>query len=142
KIQSTLVEIYTYLVKDSLHGKRGYLKDRLLAKAIDYASRSVISAPRIKSETWDTQKIPFTHTGVPLSQLCALFFPFFVKYIKDFLSERLESTRYIWNQDRTQRYELEDPMEQFTSEEISRIMNLYIKSPSERFTRLEITTKE
>lgn len=83
-VQQTLNDIYTYLTQ-TLAGKRGLLHQGLLGKSIDYATRSVISAPRFNTQKWNDNPIRFGYTGVPISQLCVLFFPFYLKYIQDFV---------------------------------------------------------
>src|SRR5699024_9960487 len=85
QIQRILFDIYVKLTKDELSGKRGLLQENLLGKTVDYSTRAVISAPQVNAERWEDSNVKFGYLGVPLSQLLTLFYPFFLKYITDFI---------------------------------------------------------
>jgi DNA-directed RNA polymerase beta' subunit len=139
-IQQILVEIYDSLIS-GLSKKKGYIQQHLLGKAVDYAVRSVISAPRINSETWDKQKIEYTHTGIPLALACVLFYPYFVAEIKEFLTEELDQIKYIEDA-KGNKLKLINPMNRYTPDEISKYINLFIKSPTERFSKMVVDTEK
>ena len=146
RVQNALVEIYDKLTEELAH-KNGIIRKFLMGKSVDYAVRSVISAPRINSNRWNEQKIPFAYTGVPLAQLCVLFFPFFVREIHVFLSEEFESHGYIpITDDKTGKkikaIYLKNPMEDYTLDKIKGLINLFISSPEDRFNVLEVNTEE
>lgn len=130
-MQTTLNEIYRYLTS-ALAKKTGIIHQGLLGKSVDYATRSVISAPRLMTQKWDENSIKFGYTGVPLSQVCVLFYPFFVKFIQDMVEpfkEELEAQDI--NVD-----------EQFSEEKIKKMLELFIKSPDSRFQPFKVYNKK
>lgn len=142
KIQSTLVDIYTYLTKP-LAKKTGYIRKNLMGKSIDYSYRSVLSAPRIGDQRdWSKkEKVDFAHTGVPLGQMCALFLPFVIKEIRDFLSDRFTSVNYMMTTSKKKIF-LKHPMDDFTDNKIEKLIQLYLSSTEHRFDILKVNTEE
>jgi DNA-directed RNA polymerase beta' subunit len=156
RVQLILLEIYNELVQ-TLAKKRGLIQENLLGKSIDYATRSVISAPRFTSETWDKQNVKFTHIGVPLAQVCNIFYPFFLREIRVFLEEEFSTVNFIYaaNNEKEKNLKPQDidlskfrkiylkrPMEDYTPENIKLLLNLFIKSPEDRFRVLTVNTEE
>lgn len=130
QVQVALNDIYKMLT-GSLAKKTGIIHQGALGKSIDYATRSVISAPRHKTQSWKDNPIKFGYTGVPLSQICVLFYPFFVKYVQDMIEPFKE--------------ELElkdiDVDEEFSEEKIKKMVNLFFKAPDMRFKPLKVHNK-
>jgi DNA-directed RNA polymerase beta' subunit len=138
KIQLKLVEIYEYLIQ-FLEKKDGLFKHDLMGKTVDYCTRSVISAPRVNSNKFSDQLIKFTYTGIPLSHLCNLFYPYFQYEIKNFFEE-LFSTFVEYDNPLVPNevITLVNPMSNFTPEKIKNMLNLFIKSPENRLDTLQI----
>ena len=78
-VQETLVDIYNF-IKSKQEKKGGNLRKNLLGKSVDYGARAVISAPQFDY----SQKMltSFKYSGIPLPQLCSLFYPFLQYYLK------------------------------------------------------------
>jgi len=140
KLQLYLLEIYETLTK-SMAKKTGIIRQALMGKSIDYATRAVISAPRINSNEWDKQEIPFGYTGIPLAQLLVLYYPFFIYGISNYFEEIFNTTKYVLDQDRVTQHALINPMDDYTPDKIKKMMNLYIKSIPDRFQRLPVNTE-
>lgn len=135
-IQQLIYNIYEYFIF-KLNKKTGLLHQSLLGKNIDYATRSVITAPRLAgSKTTDNIQVKFGYAGVPLSQIIVLFYPFFVNYIQNYIEEHeIELSHFkSGNKDVT----VSNVREQFSEEHIKKLMNLYIKSIESRFMPLTI----
>lgn len=132
-IQLILNEIYDKLVK-SLAKKNGYIHQALLGKSVDYATRSVISAPRFKSNSYKDQLVPFGYTGIPLSQLCVLFYPFYVKWIQDFIEQHEDDIVLIKksNKKAIEKGQIKI-RELFNEDTIKKLIELFIKSTESRF---------
>lgn len=139
-IQNLLYEIYDFFTS-GLAGKNGMFHANSLGKSVDYATRSVISAPRFKSDKWQDNPIRFGWTGVPLSQLVVLFYPFFVKYIQDYILEREEELSRFTTADGKE-VVINNVKEQFSEEIIKKYISLYIKSIESRFNTLKVKDKE
>lgn len=84
-VQQTLVDIYNF-IKSKQEKKGGNIRRNLLGKSIDYGARAVISAPQFDY----SQKIliSFKYSGIPLPQLCSLFFPFLQYYLKRWIQDK------------------------------------------------------
>ena len=57
-IQKLLVKLYTDFTEGLAH-KKGIIRKSLMGKSIDYATRSVITAPKVNSKTYDQIEIKF-----------------------------------------------------------------------------------
>jgi len=139
RLQKQLVEIYEYLTS-YIKGKSGLLKNSLLGKTVDYSTRGVISAGRVNSNKPADQLVKFTYTGIPLSHLCNLFYPFFQYEIDNFARETFASVREL-KAANGKYYTLVNPMSKFTTEKIKGMLNLYIKSPDNRLDPILVPVK-
>lgn len=136
-IQELIYQVYDYFISQ-IKGKSGLIHKDLLGKTVDYATRSVISSPRFTGNTWNSDKnIRFGEFGIPLSQLAVLFYPFFVKYIQDFVIERENEMSHFKDKDGNQII-IKDVQEQFSENNIKKLINLYIKSVESRFHSIKI----
>jgi DNA-directed RNA polymerase beta' subunit len=106
-------------------------------KTVDYSTRSVISAGRVKSDLPVNQTIKFSYTGIPLSHLCNLFFPFFQYEIKSWAEETFMTVKEL-KDTKGRSWRLLDPMGEFTPDKITKMLSLYIKSPEHRLDRIYI----
>jgi len=137
-IQAIIYELYDYFISQ-IDSKNGLIHKSLLGKSVDYATRSVISTPRFKANRWDSdENIRFGEFGIPLSQLVVLFYPFFIKYIQDFVIER-ESEISNFVDEKGNNIIIKNVQEQFSESNIKRLINLYIKSVESRFNTIKIT---
>lgn len=93
-VQMTMNEIYEYLSK-YLYKKDGMIKKNLLGKAVDYTCRSVISANRYNYPTHKDMPIDAEHAGIPLAELCSVFYPFLTYEITAALESFFENTQEI-----------------------------------------------
>lgn len=135
-IQNLLYDIYDYFTSATAT-KNGLFHQSLLGKSIDYATRSVISAPRFKTDRWNDNPIKFGWTGIPLSQLVVQFYPFFVKYIQDYVLER-ENELSRFKDDKGKDVVISNLKEQFSEEAIKKYISLYIKSIESRFNTIKV----
>lgn len=141
-IQLILNELYDTFV-DSLAKKTGLIHQALLGKSVDYATRSVISAPRFKSNSYKDQLVPFGYTGVPLSQLCVLFYPFYVKWIQDFIEQHEDEITLISKKSKKEVIDTKiNIRELFDEDMIKKLIELFIKSTESRFQVLCIEDDE
>lgn len=135
-IQKLLFDIYEYCMY-KLNKKTGMFHQDLLGKSVDYATRSVITAPIIGGKGYKNVQIKFGYVGVPLSQVIVLFYPFFVNYIESYILEH-EKEISDFKSENGRRVRIPNVREQFSEKEIKRLMNLYIKTPEARFTPITV----
>ena len=125
------------MLTSSLAKKNGIIHKSLLGKNVDYATRSVISAPRFKSNKWNDENIKFGYTGVPLSQVCVLFYPFFVKWIHDFI-EQYEDEMSVVEDVAGNEIKISNIKSQFTDKDIEKMLSNYIKNIEGRFDSIKV----
>ena len=87
-IQNTLVDIYDYF-KGKLSKKNGLIRKFLLGKNVDYSVRSVIAAPSFHAEAIEDNIVDYRHCAVPISQICSLFYPFMMAWLRNFFERNV-----------------------------------------------------
>jgi len=136
-IQKNLNNIFDYLSEYMAH-KTGLINKSLLGKSVDYVTRSVITTNRFNFNKWDENPIPFGSTGIPLSQCVALFYPFFLKWINDFVDEYVKEFTHFTDKEGNEVL-IKNIKQQFNDEKIKKnIINAYIKDPEHRFDSIKI----
>ncbi|QXN67920.1 DNA-directed RNA polymerase subunit gamma [Listeria phage LPJP1] len=136
QMQTIIYDVYKTFI-DYISGKNGLVHRGLLGKSIDYATRSVISAPRSNTNRWDDTEIKFGTVGIPLSQVCALFFPFFVKYINDFIDIHIEEFSNVKNKKGEDVF-IDNVKNQFTDKDINKLVSNFIKNIPARFKAITV----
>lgn len=131
-IQQQLVNIYDYL-KGKLEKKGGAVRKSLLGKSIDYGSRSVITAPRFNLN--NKQVTTFEYCGVPLAQLCSLFFPFVMYYLKRWVADKQIEINGMY-----EGYKVQDLNVYYDEKKLKAQVDKFLYSYSERFERVEVPT--
>lgn len=134
-IQLLLNDIYFYFVDTKISKKKGYIHKGLLGKTVDYSTRSVISAPRFTSNFYQDQEVMFGYTGIPLTQLVVLFYPFYVNYIQGFMKQHEMDAKLIStsNKKETKNVPLGDI---FNESMIKKLLELFVKAEAFRFQTL------
>lgn len=129
-IQQQLVEIYNFL-KEKQEKKNGMVRKSLLGKSIDYGARSVITAPRFNLN----QKVmtSFKYSGVPLAQLCSLFFPFVMYYLKRWVADKQIEINGFYNGMKVQDLNIF-----YDEQKLKAQVDKFIFSYSERFEMVEV----
>ena len=144
-IQMTLNAIYTYFTVDKLAKKTGYFHQALLGKSVDYSTRSVISAPRFTSNSYEEQEVKFGWTGIPLTQLVILFYPFYVNYIQNFMKQHEMDAKLIStdkNANENSRIKTVPLGEVFNEAMIKKLLELFVKAEGYRFQTLCVEDEE
>ena len=137
QIQNLLLEIFSKLTTD-LSGKEGLFRKSLMGKSVDYATRSVITAPNMYSKNYKELEVPFGYTGIPISQLCVLFYPFYSKYISDFIEYHIESFTKVKTPSGIIEIDEHFVKEQFSDQLIQKMVDNYIRNVEGRFDSLKV----
>ena len=141
QIQNLLLEIFSKLTTD-LSGKNGLFRKSLMGKSVDYATRSVITAPNMYSKTHKELEVPFGYTGIPMSQLCVLFYPFYSKYISDFIDLHIDSFTTIKTPSGIIEIDEYLVKEQFSDQMIQKMVNNYIRNIEGRFESIKVKAQD
>lgn len=145
KIQNVIMQIYVTETTGQLAKKEGIIRKNLLGKITDYSARAVISSPKIDQEKYTEMPATFTHSGIPLSICCVLFFPFFIYEITRFLTDVFSQVTTIEVVDKKTGKSkgvatLVNPMEDYTPDLIKKLIDGFIKSTENRFKPLYVNT--
>ncbi len=89
-LQKTLNELYRYL-RDKMRGKRGLIQRSMLGRDVNYASRTVISAPPYNSKKIGDGMVNSRRYGIPLDIMSGTFHPFFLNEISSFMLTEYET---------------------------------------------------
>lgn len=147
KVQDTLVEIYDYF-KQKIEKKTGLIRKALLGKSIDYGVRAVIAAPEFTTNKYNDNIIDFWHSGIPVSLLCTLFFPFMLHELRNFFKEQYEILGESINDlsEYDKRLSGSSQLAPFdlvyNEEYYKKIMDTYTRSYEDRFNKVEIPLVE
>lgn len=148
-IQDTLVQIYDYF-KSKLNRKSGLIRKFLLGKSVDYSVRSVIAAPLFHVERPEDNMIDIMHCGMPISQCCALFYPFIFAWVYDYFQREFVEMKHdkstAWttkDEDGEVTYSaltVKDPESYFDDRYVRKMIDKYIRNPDGRFDQIMIPT--
>ena len=146
QIQSTLVEIYDYF-KTKIERKHGIIRKSILGKSVDYGARMVIAAPNYDVNYYKDMPIDFYHSGIPLASCCVMALPFFIGWIQGFIQREFELTGYkypVYNHKTKQvdYVKLKNPELTFNDEYITKMINKYVYSYSDRFELIPLPNEE
>ena len=143
-IQDTLVQIYDYF-KNKLDRKSGLIRKFLLGKSVDYSVRSVIAAPLFHIERPEDNMIDLRHCAMPISQCCALFYPFIFAWVYNFFQREYVEMKFSktailsTDDDETETsITIKDPESYFDDRYVRKMIDKYIKNPDGRFDPIEI----
>lgn len=145
-IQKTVIEIYDYF-KNRVEKKRGLIKQNLLGKSTDYASRLVITNEEFTKNSVEDMTTTFYKSGVPVSYCMAMAAPFFTGWIQNFFVRAFEEFAHKYpvydaKQKKVIYVELKDPMIQFSDEYIHELMEDYLHSYDHRFDPIYLETMD
>jgi len=145
RIQFTINEIHDQIVDSQLRAKNGNFKKFVMGKNTDYGARLVISAPIIKGERYNEVQVQFGRVGVPLATTCAVFMPFVIHAVKEFLQNEFQlGGKYPYRNDKgeLEYLTLTNP-EYYTSDEyIIKMIKRFIYGTSTRFKPIELPENE
>ena len=145
KIQSILTnDIYTDNFMGEIKGKNGMFRKYVMGKSVDYSARFVISSPLFDVKNPDEMMVTFEKSGVPLSGVCTCFFPFIIKWLKDYFYNNiyLIKDKFPIMKNGKVEYDRIINAEQLIDDEyLTKAIDLYIHSYADRFKTIDIETK-
>lgn len=142
KIQDKINEIYLYFMSFQA-GTKAFIQQHIMGKAIDYASRMVISTPTIRAKNSREMEVSFSHSAVPLAMALECFAPFIVYGLKKFINDKISGSNYIYKylNGKFQRIELASHWnEVLLSENIRKMIKIYTDSKERRLDTFLIET--
>mgnify|MGYP000213694543 FL=1 len=148
RLQEGLIEIYKWFgtgtdsnPNGGLPGKFGVIRRANLSKTTDYATRLVMSAPKLDVENIEDIRADFDYSVLPMTSAAANFFPFVIFHMRRFFeNEFIGDTKYpILDKDGTIIYgEIEDYQIQFSDEVLKKELDRFIHGYSDRFRPVKV----
>ena len=148
RLQEGLIEIYKWFgtgtdsnPNGGLPGKFGVIRRANLSKTTDYATRLVMSAPKLDVENMEDIRADFDYSVLPMTSAAANFFPFVIFHMRRFFeNEFIGDTKYpIIDKDGTIIYgEIEDYQIQFSDEVLKKELDRFIHGYSDRFRPVKV----
>lgn len=148
RLQEGLIEIYKWFgtgtdsnPNGGLPGKFGVIRRANLSKTTDYATRLVMSAPKLDVETMGELRADFDYSVLPMTSAAANFFPFVIFHMRRFFeNEFIGDTKYpILDKNGTIIYgEIEDYQIQFSDEVLKKELDRFIHGYSDRFRAVKV----
>lgn len=148
RLQEGLIEIYKWFgtgtdsnPNGGLPGKFGVIRRANLSKTTDYATRLVMSAPKLDVETMSELRADFDYSVLPMTSAAANFFPFVIFHMRRFFeNEFIGDSKYpILDKDGTIIYgEIEDYQIQFSDEVLKKELDRFIHGYSDRFRAVKV----
>lgn len=148
RLQEGLNEIYKWFgtgtdsnPNGGLPGKFGVIRRANLSKTTDYATRLVMSAPKLDVENMEDIRADFDYSVLPMTSAAANFFPFVIFHMRRFFeNEFIGDTKYpILDKDGSIIYgEIEDYQIQFSDEMLKKELDRFIHGYSDRFRPVKV----
>lgn len=142
-IQTMLVDIYDYF-KSKLEKKTGLLRKYLLGKNVDYASRSVISAPVFNKNRPEENMVTMRYAAIPVSHVCVLAYPFMVAWLRNFFEKELLESQYlkVYGDEggalNNKYVQIKSPETYYNDIYIKKAVDKFNADPSSRFNKIEV----
>lgn len=137
KVQNKLVELHN-LFTGKLAKKNGIIHRDLLGKGIDYASRSVISGPKVESNHYSDQQVPYGYTGVPLFMAIATFLPMVMHELTNFFQSFKTAVSITMNNG-TESIDIDaTTLNDISTDKLLKLIKLCASSPADRFNPIMI----
>lgn len=140
KIQCLLVECWTNDFMGEVKGKSGLFRKSVMGKSVDNGVRLVISSPLFDVDKPSDMIVDFEHVGLPLDATCVCFFPFIVKWLKDYFNNNILNIKDkfpIKRKDGTIEY-CKLKVDQFNDEYFTKAINSFVHSYSDRFKTIAL----
>jgi len=138
---TTLLEMTFANPNGGLPGKFGVIRRANLSKTTDYATRLVLSAPKLDVENMEDLRADFDYSVLPMTSAAANFFPFVIFHMRRFFeNEFIGDTKYpIIDKDGSIIYgEIEDYQIQFSDEMLKKELDRFIHGYSDRFRPVKV----
>lgn len=142
RIQIMIQDLYDRLLMGTIKGKNGKFRKDVIGKSVDYGCRLVISAPLFNVDKPEDMIESFEYSGVSLAACCTCFFPFVLKWLKDYFNKEiylLKDNYPVRNKETKQiEYVRLKNVEKFNDEYLTKAIDSFIKSYSDRLNNIEI----
>lgn len=149
RLQEGLIEIYKWFgtgtdsnPNGGLPGKFGVIRRANLSKTTDYATRLVLSAPKLDVENLEDIRADLDYSVLPMTSAAANFFPFVIFHMRRFFENEFmgrEKVEFIDKETGKIKYLRVAEIElQFSDEVLKKELDRFIHGYSDRFRPVEV----
>ena len=146
RIQGLLRELYSDNLMSDIKGKDGKFRKDVIGKSVDYGARLVISAPLFNVNRSDEMITSFEYAGVSLATCCVTFFPFILKWLKDYFNKEVYMMRHKYPVMNKQTGEVEyvklKNVEKYNDEYFTKAIDLFVHSYNDRIKTIELEVED
>lgn len=139
RIQETILSIYQWYV-ELMARKLGVIARANQSKTTDNAIRLVMSSAPLTVETMDDMMVTMDRSALPLSGVCAMYFPFVMFHLRRIFDEEFGG-KYeypIYDNGEVKYYKLKDPLIEFSDDRLKKELNRFIHGYSDRFVPIPL----
>lgn len=142
RLQALLCECWTEQFMHDIKGKNGLFRKSVMGKSVDYGARFVITSPSFNVDNPKDLAVNYEYAGLPLAGAVTCFFPFFIKWLKDYFYNELYLRKdkypvYNAKTNSTEYVKLLN-VEQFNDEYFTKAMDSFIHSYGDRFKTISL----
>ena len=152
RIQDNLVAIYDWICFGRFNGvdaqasglakKLGLIRRAGMKKSFDWGARLVICTQNLRVEDLDDLEVDVDEVGLPLTALCANFFPYMVYWIRKWFEVRFNDMKYTRGfdlklKDEMVNIEMQDWRLVYSDERIKKELDRFMHGLSNRFVPIE-----
>ena len=141
RIQSLLCECWTDEFMHDIKGKNGLFRKSVMGKSVDYGARFVITSPTFDVDSPKDMLVTYEYAGLPLAGAVTCFFPFFIKWLKDYFYNELylRKDKYpVMHTNGSTEYVKLINVEQFNDDYFTKAMDSFIHSYGDRFKTISL----
>lgn len=141
KVQNIIQSMYSDLFMKEIKGKDGLFRKSVLGKSVDYGCRLVISVADFGVNNPKDMVVDYEHVGMPLAATLTCFFPYVIKWLKDYFANNLFNIKDkfpVKRKDGTVDYVKLTNIESFNDEFFTKVVNSFIKSYADRFKKIPL----
>ena len=157
RIQDNLVAIYDWICFGRFNGvdaqasglakKLGLIRRAGMKKSFDWGARLVICTQNLRVEDLKDIEVDVDEIGLPLTALCANFFPYMVFWIRQWFSTQFTDMKYTRGYDikvkeEMVNLELQDWRLVYSDERIKKELDRFMHGLSNRFVPIEAPVTE
>lgn len=141
KIQNLLLSFYSDQIMREIKGKDGLFRKSVLGKSVDNACRLVISSANFGVGKPNEMLVDYEHVGMPLAATLTCFFPYIIKWLKDYFSNNLFGLKEkfpVKRPDGSIDYVKLINIEKYNDEFFTKVVNSFIHSYADRFATIPL----
>jgi hypothetical protein len=141
KIQNLLCSMYTDVFMREIKGKDGLFRKSVLGKSVDNACRLVITSSNFDVDGPEDMIVDYEHVGLPLAATLTCFFPYIIKWLKDYFANNLFTLKDkfpVRRPDGSAEYVKLTNIEKYNDEFFTKIVNSFIHSYADRFAPIPL----